>query len=179
MSIKKDPKWDIRNFLCFALYSTSRSMTRLYQKHLTALDLTYPQLLVLVLLRDSDGREKSVNELCRELHLDSGTVTPLLKRLESKKLITRKRSRADERSVLVKLTSSGRQTNASLKDLGIKMLCDLKMSPDEVVSLAHHLHKIRTQIDSSLGPITSPSRLCLRPKPRVDHQYARDEAGNK
>ena len=91
--------------LCFALYSSSLAMTRLYKPLLEPLGLTYPQYLVMLVLWESDGI--SVSVLGQRLSLDSGTLTPLLKRLESAALITRRRARDDERRVDLFLTDSG------------------------------------------------------------------------
>lgn len=91
--------------LCFALYSASRSMTKAYQPFLKELTLTYPQYLVmLVLWQDNDCAVKMLGE---KLYLDSGTLTPLLKRLEQMGLITRRRSTQDERVLIVSLTKQG------------------------------------------------------------------------
>lgn len=92
--------------LCFALYSASLAMTKLYRPHLDALGLTYPQYLVMLALWEREGR--SVSELGEQLTLDSGTLTPLLKRLESAGWLARTRSQLDERRVEVSLTDAGR-----------------------------------------------------------------------
>jgi MarR family transcriptional regulator, organic hydroperoxide resistance regulator len=139
---------EIQHFLCFALYSTSRKMTQLYQRYLEPLGLTYPQLLVLILLKD--GQSATVNQLGDTLHLDSGTLTPLLKRMEQKDLILRKRSKEDERSVEISIHKAGVKALENLSDLGIKMLCDLDMTADEVAKLAGRIHKVREQIESRL-----------------------------
>ena len=91
--------------LCFAVYSTAHAFNRLYRQQLDAIGLTYPQYLVLLVLWERDGL--MVKELGERLHLDSGTLTPLLKRLEANGLIDRKRDPADERQVRVALTRDG------------------------------------------------------------------------
>lgn len=95
------------NQLCFALYSASLAMTKLYKPLLDELGLTYPQYLVLLVLWERDGL--TVSELGQRLTLDSGTLTPLLKRLETNGLISRLRDTQDERRVLIRLTSQGRR----------------------------------------------------------------------
>lgn len=95
----------LRRQVCFALYAASRAATALYRPVLDELGLTYPQYLVLLLLWERDGR--TVKELGDELMLDSGTLSPLLKRLESGGLVTRRRSAGDERVVEVHLTRAG------------------------------------------------------------------------
>lgn len=92
--------------LCFALYSASLAMTRLYRDLLGELDLTYPQYLVMLVLWERDGLR--VSDIGDRLHLDSATLTPLLKRLEQGGLVSRTRSVEDERSVIVTLTDDGR-----------------------------------------------------------------------
>ena len=96
--------------LCFALYSTSLAMTRLYKPLLDALCVTYPQHLVLLVLWEQDGL--SVSELGEHLLLDSGTLTPLLKRLEAASLVRRQRAAQDEGRVHITLTDAGRQLKA-------------------------------------------------------------------
>ncbi|MBC7621052.1 MAG: MarR family transcriptional regulator [Candidatus Saccharibacteria bacterium] len=107
------PKFDsdsalqLDNQLCFAVYSASLAMTKLYTPLLSALQLTYPQYLVLLVLWEQDGL--SVTALGERLHLNSGTLTPLLKRMEASSLLLRKRSQEDERRVMVSLTPKGKQ----------------------------------------------------------------------
>ncbi|MGW5050262.1 MarR family winged helix-turn-helix transcriptional regulator [Actinokineospora sp. NPDC004072] len=91
--------------LCFALYSASRAVTARYRPLLDALGLTYPQYLVLLALYERDGR--TVKELGEQLRLDSGTLSPLLKRMAAAGLVRRTRGADDERSVLVELTEGG------------------------------------------------------------------------
>lgn len=95
----------LANQVCFALYSASHAMTRVYRPLLDALGLTYPQYLVMMLLWERDGR--SVKDLGEQLGLDSGTLTPLLKRLEAQGMVARSRDPADERVVRVRLTEAG------------------------------------------------------------------------
>jgi DNA-binding MarR family transcriptional regulator len=94
------------NQLCFALYSASLAMTRLYRELLHDLGLTYPQYLVMLVLWEGD--ERRVSEIGEPLFLDSATLTPLLKRLEAMGFVTRTRATDDERSVIVSLTPKGR-----------------------------------------------------------------------
>ena len=92
--------------ICFAVYSAAHAFNRAYRPFLAELGLTYPQYLVMLVLWEQDGR--SVKAIGERLMLDSGTLTPLLKRLEGNGLILRKRGREDERQVLVELTEAGR-----------------------------------------------------------------------
>lgn len=95
------------NQLCFALYSTSLAMTKLYKPLLESLGLTYPQYLVMLVLWEQDGL--TVSALGDRLFLDSGTLTPLLKRMEASGLLVRQRAADDERRVLVSLSAEGRK----------------------------------------------------------------------
>lgn len=106
----KDESLHLDNQLCFPLYATSRLITRLYAPALAELDITYPQYLVLLVLWQAD--EVSVTFLSNKLYLESNTLTPLLKRMEQKKLILRKRNVKDERQVMISLTGKGRKLKA-------------------------------------------------------------------
>ena len=105
-TLTADNALHLDNQLCFALYSTSLAMTRLYKPLLAALDLTYPQYLVMLVLWEQDGL--TVSEIGERVYLDSGTLTPLLKRLEASQFLTRLRDTADERRVFIQLTAGGR-----------------------------------------------------------------------
>lgn len=109
----KSTKYDalkLENEVSFPLYAASKEIIHRYKPHLDALGLTYTQYLAMLVLWEDD--ELSVNQMGARLYLDSGTLTPLLKKLEAKGLITRERSQADERRVYVKLTDSGKQLRA-------------------------------------------------------------------
>lgn len=104
--------------LCFALYAASRAVTARYRPLLEQLGITYPQYLVLLVLWEDDGgAPQTVSLLGRRLQLDSGTLSPLLKRLEGAQLVTRRRRRDDERSVEVALTEGGRSLRERARDL--------------------------------------------------------------
>jgi MarR family transcriptional regulator, organic hydroperoxide resistance regulator len=119
--------------LCFALYSASRAVTAAYRPLLTELNLTYPQYLVLLVLWE-EGRA-NVSRLCERLHLDSGTLSPLLKRLESVGYVTRERSADDERRVEVVLTPAGKRLRTKASCIPERLMALSQMSPDEVGSL--------------------------------------------
>lgn len=97
----------LENQLCFPFYAVSRLITRAYQEDLDALGVTYPQYLVLMILWENDG--VSVNEIADKLVLNTNTVTPLLKRMETMGLIDRRQSKKDQRKVLISLTEKGQQ----------------------------------------------------------------------
>jgi len=119
--------------LCFALYSASRAVTAAYRPLLTELNLTYPQYLVLLVLWE-EGRA-NVGRLCERLHLDSGTLSPLLQRLESVGYVTRERSTDDERRVEIVLTAAGKRLQAKVSCIPERLMALSQKSPDELVSL--------------------------------------------
>jgi MarR family transcriptional regulator, organic hydroperoxide resistance regulator len=106
----KTPALRLDEFLCFEVYSANHAFNRVYQPLLEKLNLTYPQYLVMVLLWERDGQ--TVGELGERLSLESNTLTPLLKRMETLSYIKRTRDPADERRVHVQLTESGRMLRA-------------------------------------------------------------------
>ncbi len=106
---------ELSELICFDLYAASRAFTGLYRSLLSEHGMTYPQYLVLVVLWRE--RERTVKQLSDALSLDYGTLTPLLKRLEIKGLIVRERRRDDERSVTVRLTDTGRASEAQLRHI--------------------------------------------------------------
>jgi DNA-binding MarR family transcriptional regulator len=136
--------------LCFALYSASRAVTRAYAPLLEPLGLTYPQYLVLLVLWQGD--RLPVKDLGERLALDSGTLTPLLKRLERQGLIERRRGEDDERVVRIHLTAAGRALRARARKIPMDLACragydlssersmrDLVRLRDELTALTHRL----------------------------------------
>lgn len=119
--------------LCFALYAATRAMTRTFRVRLEPLGLTYPQYLVLIVLWEKDGL--SIKQIGEKLMLDSGTLTPLLKRLEAMKLVRRERDKADEREVRVTLTKEGRKLREAALDARRYVECQVKMSEKEISGL--------------------------------------------
>jgi MarR family transcriptional regulator, organic hydroperoxide resistance regulator len=128
------------NQLCFALYTASRAMTRAYQPLLEELDITYPQYLVLLVLWEQDGVR--VSGLGERLHLDSATLTPLLKRIEARGLIERRRSAVDERVVEVFLTADGKRARRRAQDIPATMLCKSGLSLAELTRLRAALQEV-------------------------------------
>lgn len=123
-------------------------MSQLYRVYLNEHDLTYPQLLALAVLWSKD--HCSVSEIGNVLHLDSGTLTPLLKRLEQRKLVVRTRAAEDERRVMVSLTPTGKKMQDKLKCLPSDMLRDLNMTSNQVAELAGTIDSVTRQIEKSL-----------------------------
>jgi DNA-binding MarR family transcriptional regulator len=119
--------------VCFALYNASATMTRLYRPLLDPLGLTYPQYLVMVTLWD--GAPRTVGDLGAALGLDSGTLTPLLKRLQAAGFVTRQRDIADERRVLIGLTEEGLRLKTAASGVGEALACSINLQLDDIVSL--------------------------------------------
>lgn len=123
----------IEKQLCFSLYSTANAIVRAYRPILKELDLTYPQYLVMIVLWRNNGI--NVKELGQVLHLDSGTLTPLLKRLESKQVLTRQRGEKDERVREIFLTQQGFDLKIQAEKIPNQMLCKAKLPIEELLSL--------------------------------------------
>jgi DNA-binding MarR family transcriptional regulator len=132
------------NQLCFAVYSTSLAMTKLYKPLLEKLSLTYPQYLVMLVLWERDGL--MVSELGERLSLDSGTLTPLLKRLEANGLVARIRDMGDERRVHINLTAAGRRLKARAVSVPACLLAASRCSLDELVQLTQQMQQLRERI---------------------------------
>ena len=132
--------------LCFALYSSSLAMTKLYKPMLEPLGLTYPQYLAMLVLWEGDGI--TVSELGQRLQLDSGTLTPLLKRLETTGVIGRQRDSADERRVLLHLTAAGRALKARAAKVPPQVACASGCSLEELAALTRRLKELRDQIQA-------------------------------
>ena len=121
------------NQVCFALYSATNAMVRAYRPMLKALDLTYPQYLAMLVFWQQD--EISVKVLGEQLHLDSGTLTPLLKRLELKGLIRRERSKEDERARILCLTDAGLALKEQAKAVPVNMFCQAGLPKEELLMM--------------------------------------------
>lgn len=130
--------------LCFALYSASRAVTARYRPLLDELGLTYPQYLVLLALFERDGR--SVKELGEELRLDSGTLSPLLKRMEAAGLLRRARSAEDERSVRVELTEAGAALRSRVAEVPAGLFAGTDVSLAEIAELRGRLRDFLARI---------------------------------
>ncbi|SER84154.1 MarR family winged helix-turn-helix transcriptional regulator [Pedobacter rhizosphaerae] len=131
--------YKLENQLCFPLYAASRIMTKCYQPVLDELDITYPQYLVLMVLWETDHVNLSL--LSEKLMLQSNTLTPLLKRMQETGLLTRERSKQDERSILISLTEKGRALKSAVPRLQ-RQLANLGISYEEADKLKTLLNKI-------------------------------------
>ncbi len=121
------------NQLCFALYAASRLVTQAYRTHLDALGLTYAQYLVMLVLWEGDGL--TVSEIGERLYLDSGTLTPLLKRLERMELVRRARRKDDEREVETRLTAAGRRLEQRAAQVPLGVLCEAGLTLGDVTEV--------------------------------------------
>ena len=129
------------NQMCFALYSASLTMTKIYQPLLKKLKVTYPQYLVLLVLWEQDKR--TVSELGEKLFLDSGTLTPLLKRLEAANCVRRERDPGDERRVIVSLSPAGRALRQRALTLHDEVACAMQCPASERAMLIRQLARLR------------------------------------
>ncbi|WP_296943202.1 MarR family winged helix-turn-helix transcriptional regulator [uncultured Massilia sp.] len=136
------------NQLCFALHSASLAMTKVYKPHLDRLGLTYPQYLALLVLWERDGI--TVSEIGERLFLDSGTLTPLLKRLEAQGLVDRTRDPQDERRVVIRLTAQGRALRQQAAGIPGCILGASGCDVDEIVALAERIKLLRRQLASAI-----------------------------
>ncbi|TWR30963.1 MarR family transcriptional regulator [Mucilaginibacter pallidiroseus] len=126
--------------LCFPLYALSRQITGLYRPLLEAIGLTYPQYLVMMLLWEHNSM--TVKAIGQELLLDSGTLTPLLKRLEKQGLLSRRRDELDERSVIITLTTAGNELRKKAEKVPAALIEKLPLAEDESCLLINQLHTI-------------------------------------
>ena len=143
-AISTDQALKLDHQLCFALYSASLAMTKLYKPLLDELGLTYPQYLALLVLWEQDGL--TVSDLGERLHLDSGTLTPLLKRLEAAGHVSRLRDVQDERRVLIRLTAAGRQLKKRAARIPGCILQATQCDVTEVRNLTRQVQTLRDRL---------------------------------
>ncbi|MCC3720189.1 MarR family winged helix-turn-helix transcriptional regulator [Rouxiella badensis] len=127
--------------LCFALYSANLALNKVYRKLLSQLDLTYPQYLVMLVLWQQD--EVMVSEIGEKLFLDSATLTPLLKRLETAGLVVRRRAKVDERQVIISLTDAGRTLQEKAREIPEAIACAAECSIEDATALKKQLETLR------------------------------------
>ncbi|WP_375742991.1 MarR family transcriptional regulator [Corallococcus interemptor] len=132
--------------LCFPLYAASRAMVQAYTPLLAKLGLTYPQYLVMLVLWETDG--VSVKELGEKLYLDSGTLTPLLKRLETQGFVRRERSKEDARSVTVSLTAQGRGLRRKAAAIPEAIVCRTGLTLEELARLRRDIQRLFEKVSS-------------------------------
>lgn len=140
MNINEYDALKLENQLCFPLYACSKEIVKKYKPFLDKLDLTYTQYIAMMVLWDK--KEITVKELGECLYLDSGTLTPLLKKLESKGYVKRYRSKDDERNLLISITDKGEGLKEQAKDVPAQMSSCVNLQPAEAVQLYELLYKI-------------------------------------
>ncbi|GMU00707.1 MarR family transcriptional regulator [Corallococcus caeni] len=132
--------------LCFPLYAASRAMVQAYTPLLAKLGLTYPQYLVMLVLWETDG--VTVKELGEKLYLDSGTLTPLLKRLEAQGFVRRERSTQDARSVTVSLTAQGKGLRRKAAAIPEAIVCRTGLTLEELSRLRRDIQRLFEKVSS-------------------------------
>jgi DNA-binding MarR family transcriptional regulator len=137
------------NQICFAVYSTAHAFNRVYKPLLDRLGLTYPQYLVMMVLWERDG--VPVKDIGEKLFLDSGTLTPLLKRLEAADLVKRTRSTEDERQMLIALTPKGHALKEQARAVPQAILASSACSVGELFAMKNELVALRDKLNAALG----------------------------
>ena len=137
----------LKNQLCFALYAATNAITRAYRSRLSHIGLTYSQYLVMMVLWEADGI--TVKSIAQQLHLDSPTITPLLKRLESAGLVSRQRNANDERVVNIFLTDAGRNIQARVAEMQKGVACQTGMEETQFIELRSTLHELIDTINQN------------------------------
>ena len=153
MTDTPSPSVALDDQLCFALYAASRAVTARYRPMLEELGVTYPQYLVLMLLWEQDGQ--TVGQLGQRLALDSGTLSPLLKRLTAAGLVTRHRRADDERSVSVRLTDAGRALQTPACSISAQMIDALALDQAEFAELKGQLRTITERVSDTRVDVTA------------------------
>ena len=146
-TIPTDELLKLENQLCFPLYACSKEVVRRYTPHLDKLDLTYTQYLVMMALWEYG--ELSVGELGERLFLDSGTLTPMLKKMEDKGYVSRVRSSVDERRVNVRLTEAGEMLKEEAREVPMAMGQCVNIDPDDAAKLVRLLRKVLANVRES------------------------------
>ena len=130
----------LENQLCFSLYATSREIIKLYKPFLDKFNLTYTQYVAMLVLWEDE--KSTVKEIGKRLHLDSGTLTPLLKKIESMGLIKRYRDVNDDRVVIVELTQQGRLLKDQVTDVPREMACKINITMERAIELKKDLDEL-------------------------------------
>ena len=151
MARKQAADWPLQldNQICFAVYSTAHAFNRVYKPLLDRLGLTYPQYLVMLVLWERD--DVPLKDIGERLFLDSGTLTPLLKRMETADLIKRTRSTADERQVLIALTSKGQGLKEKARAVPEGILASTACSLGELSAIKNEIVALRDRLNAALG----------------------------
>lgn len=142
------PNLHLENQLCFSLYSATHALLRSYKPDLDKLNLTYPQYLVLVALWQY--KQLSIKQIAEKLLLEPATITPVVKRLEAKKLTKRTRQKDDERVVIVSLTEEGQALRSQLSDVQQRVACDTGLNSVAFDNLNRTLNELTRQVTSKI-----------------------------
>ena len=130
----------LENQICFPLYALSREIIKMYKPYLDEFNLTYTQYIVMMVMWEE---EKIIfKELGKKLHLDSGTLTPVLKKLELMKYITKYRTKEDDRVVMVELTAKGRELREDVIEIPTMVFCNLHLDKEDAIEVKHYLDKM-------------------------------------
>ncbi len=140
--------------LCFATYAAAHAFTRVYKPLLDPLGLTYPQYLVMLVLWEQDNI--TVREIGEKLFLDSGTLTPLLKRLQAAGLVERTRDTKDERQVRITLTQKGTDLHGPVRQVWDQVVCSVGLPSDRLEALKGEIHRLRETLDAGLADASTP-----------------------
>jgi DNA-binding MarR family transcriptional regulator len=170
--VNRDDVLRLDGQLCFVLHAASRALTQAYAPLLEPLGLTYPQYVTMLALWEEDGA--TIGRIGQRLFLDSGTVTPLVKRLAAMGLVERRRSQADERVVHVHLTPAGRRLRTQAEGIPGAMFCATKLSPGSAERLGTELRRLLAALTSEAAvaaaaspPTTTPA---TKPTPKKESQ---------
>lgn len=139
----------LENQLCFAVYAFSREITKIYRPYLEPLGLTYTQYLVMIVLWEEDGI--SLKKLGGKLKLDSGTLTPLLKKLEKEGNIIRTRDKKDERNLIIYLSDKGRDLMGEAEKIPNNIACSLPIDEEEIRQLRDQISFVMSQLDNQIN----------------------------
>ena len=147
-------RFGLDDHLCFAVYAAAHAFNRVYKPLLDRLGLTYPQYLAMLVLWETD--DQTVKAIGERLTLDSGTLTPLLKRLEARGLVTRRRDPADERSVRIGLTDTARALQHEAKAVPLAIGCAVDLPWAEAVRLRQDLVRLKASLDQAAEAAVTP-----------------------
>ncbi|OCL26889.1 MarR family transcriptional regulator [Orenia metallireducens] len=140
MDITNDDLLKIENQLCFPIYVASKEIIRIYKPYLKKLNLTYTQYIVMLVLWEEDNI--SVKDIGEKLYLDSGTLTPVLKKLEKMNLVERKRSKEDERVLIIALTEKGKDLKERAFEIPTKAFCKTGLTEEDALLLKAKLDEL-------------------------------------
>ncbi|MBV8924825.1 MAG: MarR family transcriptional regulator [Bradyrhizobium sp.] len=152
-STAADQPLKLDNQICFAVYSAAHAFNRVYKPLLDRLGLTYPQYLVMLVLWERDGvalKDLALKDIGKRLFLDSGTLTPLLKRLEAAQLVKRTRNSEDERQVLIALTAQGQALKEKARSVPISILAASACSAAELTAMKNEIVALRDRLNEAV-----------------------------